>query len=104
MNKTQGAFYNTIIFKPGVLNTQQKLKVENPEAKKLVEKSVKGVPLDMRFVYYLLAAKGICVVPNSSFCSALYGFRVTLLETDPQKMQWIYDNLKSAIIEYLASN
>ena len=33
------------------------------------------MPLDKRFVYYLLAAKGICVVPISSFCSdgSLFG-------------------------------
>jgi aspartate/methionine/tyrosine aminotransferase len=43
------------------------------------------------------------VAPISSFCSDLYGFRVTLLEEDPEKMAWIYRRLKSAIEEYLAS-
>ena len=40
--------------------------------------------MDKRFVYYLLGAKGICVVPISSFCSELQGFRVTLLEEDEE--------------------
>jgi aspartate/methionine/tyrosine aminotransferase len=103
VNKTYGAFYTSIIFAKGALGPHQKLKVDNAEAKALVEKMVEGVPLDKRFCYYVLAAAGICVVPISSFCSDLYGFRVTLLEEDPEKMAWIYRRLKSAIEEYLAS-
>lgn len=103
VNKTFGAFYTSIIFKPGVLTPTQKLHVANPEARALVEKMVEGVPLDKRFVYYVLAATGICVVPISSFCSDLNGFRATLLEEDPKKMKWMYGKLRSAIGEYLAS-
>lgn len=103
VNKTYGAFYQSIIFKEGVLKPQQKLQVENPEAKALVEKMVEGVALDKRFVYYVLAATGICVVPISSFCSDLLGFRVTLLEEDVKKLEWIYQRLRSAILEYLKS-
>lgn len=103
VNKTQGAFYTSIIFKKGVLKPTQKLKVANTEARALVEKMVEGVPLDKRFVYYVLAATGICVVPISSFCSDLHGFRVTLLEEDPKRMVWMYQRLKAAIEEYLRS-
>jgi alanine-synthesizing transaminase len=53
VNKTYGAFYNSILFKPGVLKPHQKLKVENPQARELVEKLVEGVALDKRFVYYV---------------------------------------------------
>jgi alanine-synthesizing transaminase len=103
VNKTYGAFYNTILFKSGVLKPGQKLKVENAEAAKLVESMVGDIPFDKRFCYYLLAATGICVVPISSFCSDLLGFRVTLLEEDPKKMEWLYARLKAAIAEYIAS-
>lgn len=103
VNKTFGAFYTSIIFRSGVLKPTQKLKVENPKARELVESLVEGVPLDKRFVYYVLAATGICVVPISSFCSDLMGFRVTLLEEDPEKMRWMYRRLRAAIQEYLAS-
>jgi alanine-synthesizing transaminase len=103
VNKTFGAFYTSIIFKQGVLKPTQRLQVANPEARALVEKMVEGVPLDKRFVYYVLAATGICVVPISSFCSDLHGFRATLLEEDPKKMAWMYQKLRSAILEYLAS-
>lgn len=103
VNKTFGAFYTSIIFKPGTLKPTQKLRVDNAEAKALVEKMVIDVPLDKRFVYYVLAATGICVVPISSFCSDLAGFRATLLEENPEKMKWMYQKLRAAIIEYLAS-
>jgi alanine-synthesizing transaminase len=103
VNKTSGAFYTSIIFKPGVLKPTQKLHVANAEAKALVETLVEGVPLDKRFVYYVLAATGICVVPMSSFCSDLMGFRATLLEEDPEKMRSMYQKLRGAISEYLAS-
>jgi len=77
-NETNGAFYNTIIFREGVLKPHQHLKIQNEKAKALVNKWVSAdIPLDKRFVYYLLAAKGICVVPISSFCSDLQGFRIT---------------------------
>lgn len=103
VNKTYGAFYTSVIFRKGVLKPTQRLAVENAQAKVLVEEMVKGVPLDKRFVYYVLAATGICVVPISSFCSELDGFRVTLLEEDPEKMRWMYRRLRSAIQEYIAS-
>ena len=103
VNRTYGAFYNSILFKEGVLKPHQKLKIENEKARELVESLVEGVALDKRFVYYVLAATGICVVPISSFCSDLLGFRVTLLEEDPKQQQWLYQRLRSAIQEYLAS-
>lgn len=104
-NATYGAFYNTIIFKDGVLNDHQKLEIDNPDLKDQVEKWVNepGVQNDKRFVYYLLAATGICVVPISSFCSDLKGFRVTLLEEDEDKLTEIFTTLKKAIVAYLNS-
>lgn len=103
VNKTFGAFYTSIIFKDGVLKPTQKLAIGNPEVRALTEKMVQNVPLDKRFVYYVLAATGICVVPMSSFCSELMGFRATLLEEDPEKMRWMYQKLRAGILEYIAS-
>jgi alanine-synthesizing transaminase len=103
VNKTYGAFYQSIIFKPGVLKPHQTMKVENPKARAYVETLVQGTALDKRFVYYVLASTGICVVPISSFCSDLLGFRVTLLEENIQKLEWIYQRLRAAILEYIAS-
>lgn len=102
-NETFGAFYNTIIFRDGVLKPGQLLKIDNPAIRKLVEGWVdQDIPLDKRFVYYLLAAKGVCVVPISSFCSELQGFRVTLLEEDEEMLVQTFTKIKEGIEEYLA--
>ena len=61
------------------------------------------MPNDKRFVYYLLAAKGICTVPISSFASELQGFRVTLLEEDESLLEYTFTTLRDALIEYLNS-
>ena len=103
INKTYGAFYNTIVFKEGVLKDNQSLEIENPVVKKKVEDWVEGVPLDFRFVYYLLGATGICVVPISSFCSNLLGFRVTLLEEDEELLKKTFTQVRDSIREYLDS-
>lgn len=104
-NETYGAFYNTIIFQDGVLNNKQTLKIENPEIAAMVEQwlSEPNVEDDKRFVYYLLGATGICVVPISSFCSELKGFRLTLLEENEAVLQDTFTRLKKAVIEYLKS-
>ncbi len=104
-NETYGAFYNTIIFEDGVLNKNQTLKINNPDICSLVEKWVDddNMPLDKRFVYYLLGAKGICVVPISSFCSDLQGFRVTLLEEKEEDLLHIFKGIRDAVIEYVNS-
>lgn len=102
-NETYGAFYNTIIFRNGVLKEGQKLKIANDNIKKLVEGWTKDpIPLDKRFVYYLLGAKGVCVVPISSFCSDLSGFRVTLLEEDEAILTKTFNDIKDGVLEYLA--
>jgi len=103
-NPTYGAFYNTIVFKDGALNARQTLEIENPAARLMVEEWGQDVSLDFRFVYYLLGATGICVVPISSFCSGLQGFRVTLLEEDDQLLKQTFRNLSEAIRNYLDSS
>ncbi len=104
-NETYGAFYNTIIFKEGTLTDKQTLPIQNPEVKKMVEEWVgkNDVDLDKRFVYYLLGATGICVVPISSFCSDLRGFRVTLLEENEALLTKTFTTIADSIRAYLAS-
>jgi alanine-synthesizing transaminase len=104
-NPTFGAFYNTIIFRDGTLKKHQKMAINNPQIKSLVEGWVDGedIQLDKRFVYYLLGAKGVCVVPISSFCSELQGFRVTLLEEDEATLTKTFTAIRDGIVEYLGS-
>lgn len=110
-NETFGAFYNTIIFREGSLKPTQKLKIANAQVSSLVDGWVnntdgtprKDIALDKRFVYYLLGAKGVCVVPISSFCSELQGFRVTLLEEDEDTLVKTFTAIRDGIVEYLQS-
>ncbi|MFN5170445.1 MAG: pyridoxal phosphate-dependent aminotransferase [Cyclobacteriaceae bacterium] len=104
-NETFGAFYNTIIFRPGVLRAGQTMSISNKKIKELVESwCSQDMPLDKCFVYYLLGAKGVCVVPVSSFCSELQGFRVTLLEENEETLLNTFTLIREGIQEYLNSN
>ncbi len=103
-NRTNGAFYNTIIFKDGVLNEEQSLSIKDHKIASLLEEWLQpDIPLDQRFVYYLLAAKNVCVVPISSFASKLLGFRITLLEEDREIMKETFSRIKEGIMEYCES-
>ncbi len=103
-NETFGAFYNTIIFRRGVLKPHQRMKIRDSRVRALVEGWMyPNIPLDKRFVYYLLGAKGVCVVPISSFCSDLTGFRVTLLEEDEEVLVKTFTAIRDGIVEYLKS-
>ena len=103
VNRPQGAFYLSVLFNQGVLNYQQFLHIQNHAIRKMVEEKVKNVAVDKRFVYYLLGATGICVVPLTGFCTGRQGFRVTLLETDDEKRRWTWETLVWAIKEYVSS-
>ncbi|MCC6796395.1 MAG: pyridoxal phosphate-dependent aminotransferase [Candidatus Hydrogenedentes bacterium] len=103
VNKPGGAFYFTLMFKPGVLNDKQTLKIGNKEIREKIEQLTKNVAPDKRFVYYLMGATGIVVVPLTGFQCAHDGFRMTLLETDDKKREWIFKTLRAAIEEYIES-
>ncbi len=105
-NKTKGAFYNTIIFENQKLNSAQSLPVEDRRVKRLLEDWLleEDMPHDKRFVYNLLASERICVVPVSSFCSDLRGFRVTLLEEDEDVFIDTFERLARSIKTYINSS
>lgn len=103
VNKPGGAFYFTVMFKPGVLNNRQKLPIDNARVRQRLEQLVQNVPPDKRFVYYLMGATGIVVVPLTGFQCERDGFRMTLLETDDAKRAWILKTLRAAIDQYVAS-
>jgi len=105
VNRTNGAFYMSVVIDRALLQPHQFLGVENPEVKSLVENLVTapGLSLDKRFVYYLLASTGICTVPLSSFCTEERGFRITLLELDEAEFTRIFDTIAVKVTEYLKS-
>lgn len=101
--KPQGAFYMSIIFEPGILNDRQFLKIGNQKVRADIESRVRTVQPDKRFVYYLLGATGICVVPMTGFCCTRHGFRVTLLECDDAKRKWTWKTIGASIRDYIHS-
>jgi len=103
VNKPSGAFYYTVMFKPGLLRSDQVLHIENPKVAATVERMVAGVEPDKRFVYYLMGATGIVVVPLTGFQCTHHGFRGTLLEANDEKRAWILETLRDAIDAYVAS-
>jgi aspartate/methionine/tyrosine aminotransferase len=91
------------MFRPGVLNQQQTLPIENAPVRHKIEELVQGVAPDKRFVYYLMGATGIVVVPLTGFQSNYPGFRATLLEADAGKRAWILKTLRDSIDAYVGS-
>lgn len=105
IHKPQGAFYMTIVFKEGALRANQTLSISNGEvASYLATQITEDFGLDKRFVYYLLASTGICVVPlMTGFNSTYHGFRFTLLDPDEGSFRKNIETLKDALKEYLES-
>lgn len=103
IHPARGAFYMTAVFRKGVLGRGQHLQLE-PQIEAIIGPQL-GDALDARFVYYLLGATGVCVVPLSTgFNSDLQGFRFTLLEPDEAKFDVILQTLRQALVAYLASD
>lgn len=100
VSKPKGAFYLSVVFKPGHLPQDGALPIADEALRTFIEDKVKGLAPESRFVYYLLASTGICVVPLSSFSTELQGFRMTLLEQDEAKFDWIVDTVAQAIEQY----
>ena len=105
VNRTNGAFYMSVVFEADRLTDQQTLPIKNPEVRALVEELVAqpGIAPDKRFVYYLLGSTGICVVPISSFCTPEQGFRITLLEKNEKEFIRIFNTIAESITAYLNS-
>jgi len=102
IHPARGAFYMTAVFRSGALRPDQSLPLA-PQAQAIIGPQL-GEALDARFVYHLLGATGICVVPLSTgFNSDLEGFRFTLLEPDEQKFEVILQDMREALVAYLAS-
>ncbi|MHB8811057.1 MAG: pyridoxal phosphate-dependent aminotransferase [Desulfobulbaceae bacterium] len=105
VNRTNGAFYMSAVFLDGLLNHRQTLPIADDSVRKTVEGLVTGpnIAPDKRFVYYLLASTGVCVVPLSSFATDLQGFRITLLEKDEAEFTKIFKTIAASIRQYIQS-
>jgi aspartate/methionine/tyrosine aminotransferase len=102
--KPQGAFYMTVVFEDGVLNKAQSLPATNSDIRDYMDELLQpSLAQDHRFVYHLMASKGICVVPLSSFCCDEMGFRFTLLESNSEKRREVFELMAEGIRQYLGS-
>jgi aspartate/methionine/tyrosine aminotransferase len=103
IHKPHGAFYMTLVFKKGTLKKNQSLPIQKG-LKKYIDSCLTDASPDKRFVYYLLASTGVCVVPLSSgFNSSLQGFRFLLLEPNDMRFKKTINTIAKAITDYLAS-
>jgi aspartate/methionine/tyrosine aminotransferase len=102
--KPKGAFYLSVVFNAGSLNSRQTLPIGSVAVKGRVGQLVQNVELDKRFVYYLLGATGICAVPLTGFGTTKHGFRVTLLENDAALRKTLWQTLAANIRAYLGSS
>jgi aspartate/methionine/tyrosine aminotransferase len=104
--KPRGALYASAVFDSAALadppDRERSLPVKDPSLRDYIQEKTRGVEPDKRFVYWLLASTGICVVPLSGFASELPGFRFTLLEHDDSKRREIYAAIGNAVRRYLA--
>lgn len=104
VNRTYGAFYMTVVFNEAVLNNRQKLPIPQDNVRAYIEELVaESIEFDKRFVYYLLGATGICVIPLTSFFTALPGFRMTLLDRDEANFEQVVRTLGEKIVAYVES-
>ena len=105
VNRPNGAFYMSVCFEEGILDSKQTLPIKNDAIRQMVEELVSPpeTAQDKRFVYYLLGATGVCVVPLTSFATDIKGFRVTLLEKNEAEFCNIFKTLAESIKQYLKS-
>lgn len=106
VNRTNGAFYMTVVFNEAALNARQTLPIEHAEVAGYIEKLTDPrhrLDFDKRFVYYLLGSTGICLVPLTSFFTSTPGFRMTLLEKDVDKFEYVVRVIAEKIVQYIES-
>lgn len=95
----KGAFYLVATFTPEFMKRGISKPAANPEAQELLDAALAKIPeesFDKRFCHQLLATTGICAVPlTTGFNSAVQGFRITLLESDPDAFTGTLEAIKS---------
>jgi alanine-synthesizing transaminase len=103
VNEPRGAFYLSAVFSED-LDDQMGLKIEDRRVEEFLrQRCPQGMQPDRKFVYELLGAQQICIVPLAGFSSKLRGFRVTLLERDDEKFTHIMRTITHAVDEFVSS-
>ncbi len=97
----QGAFYAAIVFEDDFdarRVTDALVARMPPRVASVLQKVLRDAQRgDLRIVYALLGATGICTVPLSSFNTQLRGIRMTLLERDDATFHRAYATVAAAL-------
>lgn len=101
--KPDGSFYISVVFQDDMSGGRKSLPIDDVKVREYAERLVLGTEGDKRFVYYLMAHAGVCVVPLSGMHSHRHGFRMTLLEPDEKKFEATAHRIADALTKYLAS-
>lgn len=103
VNEPRGAFYLSAVFSDE-LNEKMGLRIEDRRIEEyLKQRCPQGMLPDRKFVYELLGAEQICVVPLAGFMCDLRGFRVTLLERDDATFARVFRTIASSVDEFVNS-
>ena len=105
VNRSNGAFYFTVVFNEAVMNSRQRLRMPTDEIRAFIDGRLNGnAEHDKRFVYNLLGATGICVVPLTSFFTSIPGFRMTLLDKNVDSFEEHVKIIANKVVEYIESS
>ncbi len=103
VNEPRGAFYLSAVFSDE-LSDRMSLKIEDRRVEEFLnQRYSQGMQPDRKFVYDLIGAAQICIVPLAGFMSDLRGFRTTLLERDDATFTRVFKTIASAVDEFVNS-
>lgn len=104
VNEPRGAFYLSAVF-ADELTDRMELKIEDRRVEEFLnQRCPQGMQPDRKFVYQLLGATQVCVVPLAGFMSNLRGFRITLLERDDATFTRVLRTIATAADEFVNSD
>lgn len=99
--KPKWAFYLSITFNMEYINKNHVPDIKEKEIKEYIWWFLEWISrFDKIFCYYLLAQTWICTVPLSGFNSTFEWFRMTLLEQDDAKFEYILEHIRDFVIDF----
>ena len=99
--KPKWAFYLSITFNIENVNTSFVPYIDDSRIKEFVDNFlIWAKRFDKKFCYYLLWKTWICSVPLSWFNSTYEWFRITLLEENEEKFEFVLETIRKFILEF----
>ena len=99
--KPKWAFYLSITFNIENINVSFVPDINNVRIKEFVDNFLIWTKrFDKKFCYYLLGKTWVCSVPLSWFNSTYEWFRITLLEENEEKFEFVLEAIRKFILEF----